>query len=178
MFKYQRRTSVSFSDDVTTHEIPKLSSRETAEIYYSRSDYKKFQIAQRMREDKQEAKQIRMMIEEDVSATREAHVLELPEMQPPVDDLLLVKPPSMPVRQVSSTALVAPLGRPSPPSRQAAIEVTDIWTDTNVKNLSPRKGPPTRPVRQASKNNVNDIPIAHDVFPESPGSHLDRALAA
>jgi hypothetical protein len=54
MLQHQRR-SVSFSDNVTTHEIPRLDSDEKAEVYYSRSDYKKFLIvAQRGREDRQQ----------------------------------------------------------------------------------------------------------------------------
>jgi glutamate synthase domain-containing protein 2 len=209
MWNHQRN-SVSFSDDVTTHVIPKLNACETSEVYYSRRDYKKFQMAQRMREDKHEAKQMRRMIE-DESATREAHARELAEMQPPVDDLLLVQPPSMPVRQVSSSLNFAPAGmqppvddlllvqppsmpvrqvssptnftpvalsrRPGLPARQAASIVTDIWTP-NVKVLEPRKGPPTRPVRQASKMNVNDMEIEQNAFPESLGSLLDLALAA
>jgi hypothetical protein len=189
--------SVSFSDDVTTHIIPKLNACETSEVYYSRSDYKKFHVAQRRREDRHEAKQMRRM-SEDASATREAHAQELAGMQPPIDDLLLVQPPSMPVRQVStsmnSTPLVQPpslpvrqasssmiltpvalSGRPVLPERQAASIVTDIW-NPNVK-LSPRKGPPARPVRQASKRNVNDI--EQNAFPEeSLQSLVDSALAA
>jgi hypothetical protein len=194
-----QRNSVSFSDDVTTHVIPKLNACETSEVYYSRSDYKKFHIAQRKREDRHEAKQMRRMIE-DASATRDAHALELAGMQPPIDDLLLVQPPSMPVRQVSgsmnSTALVQPPSmpvrqasssmiltpaalseRPGLPVRQAASIVTDIW-NPNVKASEPRKGPPSRPVRQASKMNVNKMEIEQNAFPESLGSLLDRALAA
>jgi hypothetical protein len=179
MLKYQRRTTVSFSDNVTTHEIPKLDASDTAEVYYTRSDYKKFQIAQRMREDRHEAKQIQRMIE-DASATRDKHALDLARMQPPVDDLLLIQPPSMPVRKVSSSLNSAPVaisGRPGLPARQAAIIVTDIWT-ANVIVSEPRKGPPTRPVRQASKRKVNDIPIEPNEIAESLGSLLNRALVA
>jgi hypothetical protein len=189
----QKRNSVSFSDDVTTHVIPKLNACETSEVYYSRADYKKFHMAQRMREDKQEAKQMRRMIE-DASATREARAQELAAMQPPVDDLLLIQPPSMPVRQVSGSIVpsmpvrqvsgsiiiftpVALPRRPGLPARQAATIVTDIWT-ANAKVSEPRKGPPTRPVRQASTRNVNDIGMETNAFPESLQSLLDRALAA
>jgi hypothetical protein len=178
MLKQQRNT-VSFSDDVTTHVIPKLNACETFEVYYSRADYKKFHMAQRMREDRQEAKQMRRMIE-DASATREARAQELAAMQPPVDDLLLIQPPSMPVRQVSGSIVLTPVtlsGRPGLPARQATTIVTDIWTAT-VKVSEPRKGPPTRPVRQASKMNVNEMGIEQNAFPESLGSLLDRALAA
>jgi hypothetical protein len=176
----QQRTTVSFSDNVTTHEIPKLDACDTAEVYYTRSDYKKFQIAKRMREDRHEAKRMRKLIE-DASATREAHALELARLQPPadaLDDLLLIQPPSMPVRQVSSSMNSAPVllsRRPGLPARQAAI-VTDKWT-ANVKVAEPRKGPPTRPVRQESKRNVNDMAIEPNEI-ESIGALLNRALAA
>ena len=175
----QQRTTVSFSDNVITHEIPKLNACDTAEAFYTRSDYKKFQIAQRMREDRHEAKRMRR-ITEDASATREAHALELARLQPPVDELLLVQPPSMPVRQVSSSLISMPVvlsRRPDLPARQAVV--TDIWT-ANVKVSEPRKGPPTRPVRQTSNRNVIDIDMAIEpkAIPESLGSLLNRALAA
>jgi hypothetical protein len=167
MLKHQRNT-VSFSDTVTTHEIPKLDACDTTEVYYTRSDYKKFQIAQRMREDRQEAKRMRRMIE-DASATREKHALEMARMQPLLHDLLLsILPPSMPVRQVSGSMNSTPValsgrpglparlsGRPGLPARQAAIIVTDIWT-ANVKVSGPSK----KPVRQVSNRNVNDKAIA------------------
>jgi hypothetical protein len=161
MLKYQRNT-VSFSDHVTTHEIPKLDACDTTEVYYTRSDYKKFQIAQRMREDRQEAKRMRRMIE-DASATREKHALEMARMQPLLHDLLLsILPPSMPVRQVSGSMNSTPValsGRPGLPARQAAIIVTDVWT-ANVNVSGAREAPPTRPVRQTSNRNINDKAIA------------------
>jgi hypothetical protein len=185
------RTSVSFSDDVTTHEIPKLDDGEAAEVYYSRSDYKKFQKAQRVREDRKTVKQIRRRIE-DTFATLEA--LELSGMQtPPADGLLLVKPPSMPVRQASSE-------RPSMPVRQASTS-TIIVTDFSPTPVALAEPPSmhvmqasrssngftdirttanaTRPVRQLSRKNVFEISIALAVFPDAPASRLDSgALAA
>jgi hypothetical protein len=168
-----KRTSVTFSDDVTTHEIPKLDKCQTADVYYSRSDYKKFQNAHRIRVDRNIAKQVRRMIE-DASATLEAHDLELAGMQTPVDDLLLVKPPSMPVRQVSRSmpTPVALSKRPSMPVRKKTVIVKDVWTENAKVSVAP-----TRPVRQASQRNVHDMPIEQVAVPESLGSLLERALA-
>jgi hypothetical protein len=175
--------TVSFSDDVTTHEIPKLDAGAAAEVYYSRSDYRRFQISKRIRDDRYTAKQMRRMIE-DASATMEVRALDLAGTQAPFDDLLLVKPPTMPVRQTSvsrmkvsdlSTFEVAVSEPPTMPVRQLSCS-GNICTDVRTANVKLSK-PPTRPVRQVSKRNVIDMAIVQAAIPTSPGSRLNGAIA-
>jgi hypothetical protein len=147
MLKHQC-SSVSFSDDVTTHEIPRLDADETDEVHYSRSDYKKFQIAQQIRVDRHIAKQVRRMIE-DVSATLEAHTLELVELQTPVDDLLLAKP-SLPVRQTSSSRM----------------KVSDVST-TEVAVSEP----PIMPMRRVSHSRITVAVSEPPIMPVRRVSH-------
>jgi hypothetical protein len=197
MLKHQR-ASVSFSDDVTTFEIPKLDAGETVEVYYSRSDYRKFQRTQKIRVDRQVAKQARRM-KEDATATLEVHTLELAWMRTPVDELLLVKPPTMPVRQASSRNMIVsdvsssevafseppPVRRvcssriavsPTSPVRQASRSRNPV-ADIRPANVTVSK-PPKIPVRKHSKMDIKDMAIAQAALPESPRSRLDGALAA
>jgi hypothetical protein len=199
-----QRSSVSFSDDVTTHEIPKLDADERAEVYFSRSDYKKFLIAQQIRVDRHKAKLMRRMIE-DVSATLEAHTLELVELQTPVD-LLLVQP----VRQTSPSRMnvsdvsafeaavseppCMPVRMPVRRVSHSRITVTDfsttpvtlseppIITDTRTANVKVSEPPTTlmcaKPVWQDANMKANDMAIVQVAFPTSPRSRLDGALAA
>jgi hypothetical protein len=176
MLKHQR-SSVSFSDEVTTHEIPRLDADEMAEVYYSRSDYKKFLIAQRIRVDRQTAKKMRRMIKE-ASAILKAHTLELAVMQAPFDDLLLVKPPTMPVRQASSRNLKVSdvstfeVDFSEPPSIMSAQQVSS--SRIAVTDLSPTALALSEPfsmhVQQASisRKIVADMGPASVKVSESP----------
>jgi hypothetical protein len=115
-----------------THEIPRLDADEKAEVYYSRSDYKKFLIAyQRFHADRQKvAKQEERRKKKDAWAILKARTQELG-----VDDLRrLNKPPIMPVRQTSSRNL----------------KVSDVSTF----NDSFSKLPPSMPVRQVSSSSI------------------------
>jgi hypothetical protein len=200
MLKHQR-TSVSFSDDVTTFEIPRLDAGEMIEVHYSRSDYRKFQRTQQIRVDRQIAKQARRMIE-DASASLEAHTLELAWMRTPVDDLLLVKPPTMPVRQASSRKMIVSdvstyevaFSEPPPVRRVSSLRIAGSPTPVAlpvrqasrsripVAEIRPTNGkvsePLAAPVRQDSKMKIKDMVIAQAALPESPRSRLDGALAA
>jgi hypothetical protein len=161
-----QRCTVSFSDDVITHEIPRLDADETADVYYSRSDYKQFQIAQQIRVDRHRlVKQVERMIE-DASAILEAHTLELDRMQTPaVDDLLLVHPATMmPVRR-----------RASSPSRMEDSDVSNFEaadSDSPSMPLQRRNSePPRKPVRRVSKSRITVTP---DLFSSAPAVALSE----
>jgi hypothetical protein len=151
MGRQQLQRSVSFSNNVSTHEIPSLDADDVAELYYSRADYKKFQIAQRVRIDRCIAKQVKRMVEDASATLMETHNQELATMQTAKglsDDFPLVEPPIKAVRR-GSTLVVTDNAIPTKPVRRGSTLMT---TDNTI---------PIKPVRRGSTLMTTDnaIPI-------------------
>lgn len=109
------RRSVSFSDDIITHEVPPVEDDEKTELFYTDVDIHRFKVANRLRKEKRLSKKLRKLVEETKDI--EMKTMSMPQFEMVEENGIMV------IRQViaSPTAASVSLENDDDPAMHGAL---------------------------------------------------------